>query len=147
MAILMLHHSRKRGKNDSDDSIMELISGSQGVTAAADQILLLLKQGGEYRLSGTGRNWMGDDSDWLVDRQLNETWAMVDQWAGGIADNASNQKKVFARLSMNEPKTVNQLVEESGVVQPSVSRSLKKLKEKGLAVQADKGWIRRDIEL
>ena len=147
MALLMLHHSRKRGKNDSDDSITEQISGSMGVTAAADQILQLLKQDGEYRIHGEGRNWMGDDSDWLVERQPNETWLLVDLWAGGIADNASNQKKIFALLRTNEPKTVNQLVEASRLAQPNVSRSLKKLKEKGMAIQAEKGWIRRDIEL
>ncbi len=59
LAVLVLHHTTKATPDDP----VAAISGTYGLTAAADNYMILLKQGQQFRLHVGGRLWALDDAD------------------------------------------------------------------------------------
>lgn len=74
LALVVVHHTRK-GKVSAGESPLDLVSGSSGLTGAADAVLVLGSQGDNGALFATGRDiqeamlplrWGG--SKWIVGR-------------------------------------------------------------------------------
>lgn len=76
IALLVVHHTRKRGAGESAGADVESVSGSMGITGAADAVLLLTSpEKGRGRLQTTGR--AGPPAD--IDLEFTEgVWRVTD---------------------------------------------------------------------
>lgn len=72
VAIVVIHHTRKMRSADALDDV----SGTYGLTAAADAILVLRKEGAGGKLSARGRLWDQDEDEFEMTRS-NQRWHMV----------------------------------------------------------------------
>lgn len=83
LAVVVIHHTRKvRGLDPMDD-----ISGTYGLTAAADAWLVLRKEGRGATLAAGGRLWDREDNEFTLERQ-DHRWRLV-----GISDGLTDKER------------------------------------------------------
>ena len=103
MAVLLIHHLRKKGKNDNgDEDPFEMISGTIGLTAAADGMAILSRERGKptARLVWTGR----DTEDGEMILKFSEgIWQTVDRDAALRMEHENRPIVRAVRAYVNEP--------------------------------------------
>jgi hypothetical protein len=134
LCIVILHHTRK---SLSDDPVAA-ISGTYGLSAAADSYLILLRQGGDFRLHAGGRLWEGDASDFAVLR-TNGGWQIGGEWDEDVAGLTAKQREVIRQLEAGA-KTNKTLGEATKQSSANVSHMLAALQSRGLVASCANGW-------
>jgi hypothetical protein len=136
LAVVVLHHTTKAVPDDPVASI----SGTYGLTAAADSFAIMLKQGSQFRLHAGGRLWDRDCSDFELKR-LNGGWQLVGEWDTSFAAKglAPKQEAVMEALRSGA-KSNRVLAEMTGQSASALSHLMAKLEEKGLVTRIANGW-------
>jgi DNA-binding CsgD family transcriptional regulator len=88
LAIAVIHHTRKVRSVDAMDDI----SGTYGLTAAADAFLVLRKEGRGGTLHAGGRLWDRDDSDFNLTR-AGQRWQLL-----GVSDGLTDKERSVLRM-------------------------------------------------
>jgi RecA-family ATPase len=136
LAVLVLHHTTKAQPDDP----VAAISGTYGLTAAADNYLILLRQGEAFRLHCGGRCWEGDSTDYELEQVKPARWALVGEWHGADARVTPKQRQVLTQLQSGA-KTRAEIAQALGVDDPTkVSHLLRGLQDKGLVEPIANGW-------
>jgi hypothetical protein len=136
LAVLVLHHTTKATVDDP----VAAISGTYGLTAAADNYLILLRQGEAFRLHCGGRCWEGDAADYELEQVKPAGWSLVGEWHGADASVTPMQRQVLALLRAGA-QTRGTLAKALGVDDATkVSHLLSKLQTKGLVEPIANGW-------
>jgi RecA-family ATPase len=136
LAIVVLHHTTKAVPDDP----VAAISGTYGLTAAADSYAIMMKQGLQYRLHAGGRLWDRDASDYELKRS-DGGWQMVGEWEATTAPKglAPKQEQVLEALKSGA-KSNRTLAEMTGQSASALSHMLGKLEDRGLVVRIANGW-------
>lgn len=136
LAIVVLHHTTKAVPDDPVASI----SGTYGLTAAADSYVIMLKQGGQFRLHAGGRLWDRDACDFELSRK-DGRWHLVGEWDNSTAAAAlaPKQQAVIDALKTGA-KSNKVLTETTGQSPSALSHVLRKLEDRGLVVRIANGW-------
>jgi AAA domain len=112
VAIILVHHTRKM---DADD-IFDTVSGSHGLTGAADTILVLQRQGSGVTLHAVGRDI--DQSETAM--QFNSgtcRWSIVGTLGGAVDVRMSDERRrvLDALANAEERLSTNQIREAAGL--------------------------------
>jgi hypothetical protein len=134
LAIVVLHHTTKAAHDDP----VSAISGTYGLSAAADSYGILLKQGEQFRLHAGGRLWDRDDSDFELKR-TGQGWEMAGTWNGVPVVLGEKQELVLQALKTGA-KTGRALAQITGQTESAMSHTMSKLANRGLVVRAANGW-------
>jgi RecA-family ATPase len=135
LVVLLLHHTTKA----SPDDPVSAISGTYGLTAAADNFLIILKQGQQYRLHAGGRLWDRENSDFELRREAGG-WALAGDWDTTAPQGlAPKQQQVITALKAGA-KTNKTLAEVTGQTPSALSHMLGQLAARGLINRMANGW-------
>lgn len=135
LAIVVLHHTTKATPDDP----VSAISGTYGLTAAADSYCVMLKQGQQYRLHAGGRLWDRDESDFEIERQAGG-WCMVGSWDHSAPQGLTPKQQEVMALLRSGAKTNKTLAEKTGQSASAMSHMMKALEARGLIVRIANGW-------
>ncbi len=140
VCLLALHHDRKVGSAD----FVQAVSGTFGLTGAADSILLLTRDRGadDGLLQLTGRD-LSDDLAWQLTR-AGAAWQLVDRVRPELAAATSNLGALAADLvrfvlAAEEPVTPAQVAAGTGHQGDTVKRTLSRLVDGGRLVRTERG--------
>jgi hypothetical protein len=139
LAIIVIHHTRKM---DSVDPL-DLVSGTNGVTAAADSICVLHKTVSCYAMHFAGRLWMLDESDYEVRRE-NNRWACVRLVPEGLASlpaNATGQDRILRLLLDRGEMTQVSISRDLGLATSTVSAAIKALTSRRAVKRGETGYV------
>lgn len=134
VAIVVVHHTRKAESYDP----LQLVSGTQGLTGAADGIMVLDRPRGDS--SGTLHVMARDlERDGAFAVEFNDgQWSMVGP-AGLVAAGAAQQAVLDCLRDASEPLKRNEIATEVGKKGDAVSHVLRKLIEQGKVVKLEYG--------
>ena len=140
VSFLVIHHLRKTKSNDRFDDI----SGTFGITGAADGALILLRKAGEFigELHTEGRDIKSNEYAIKFNCEL-LAWNIL----GGADEIKSTDKKqqIFDTIKNNGGNmTLKQIVEESGLYQGYVSKMINSLMSEGSIIRVKRGIYRYD---
>jgi hypothetical protein len=125
--ILVLHHERKMEATD----VLDTVSGSTGVTAAADTILLLKRERGEAdaSLHVTGRDVDERETGLKFDKATCR-WTMLGD--GKELRMQKTRRQIFEAIKESpEPMTPKQIAEATDLKEPHVRVTLRRMDEDG----------------
>lgn len=134
LVVLVLHHTTKTTPDDP----VAAISGTYGLTAAADNYLVMLKQGQQFRLHVGGRLWAGDISDFELQREAGG-WHLGDEWQFGEDSATPKQWQVLDMLKIGA-KTAAAIARAIGAEESAVRHMCATLARKGLIERVANGW-------
>lgn len=129
VCIDIIHHTRKaKGDDPLDD-----ISGTYGLTAAADCCTVLRNSSDGAVMHVYGRMWDREDSQYTLRRGKNQTWDMI----GVHLDITEEQKEAFEHVKAAGISGISgkELGEKLGITQPSAWGRLEALMEKGFVTK------------
>lgn len=135
LAIVLLHHTTKALPDDPVSSI----SGTYGLTAAADSYLILLKQGQQYRLHAGGRMWEGDTSDFEIKRE-GGGWELVGEWESTPSDGLTPKQRSVLDQLKEGAKTAAALARALAVDDSAMRHMCLAMSRKGLIAKVANGW-------
>jgi hypothetical protein len=133
VAIVLLHHDRK---SDADDAF-DTVSGTLGLTGAADTILIIKKRNGNVTLLARGRDV--EESETAM--QFNKAscrWMLL----GGAAEvhRSQERERILAALkASNEPLSVGELMADVEMQRNAIDILLSKLVKDGSIVRVRRG--------
>ena len=136
LAALILHHTRK----GTTDDPLEAISGTFGLSAACDNYLIVMPEGTRYRLHAGGRLWLGDESDFELDRGR-DGWSLAGAWNPTLNALPLKQREALELLNGHAltPKVLTERLGSGSI--SSTSHLLAQLRGKGLVERIANGWI------
>ena len=134
LAVLVLHHTTKATPDDP----VAAISGTYGLTAAADNYMILLKQGQQFRLHVGGRLWALDDADFELTREAGG-WTLGGTWAFSGESTTPKQQQVLALLK-DGAKTAKALAKATGQDDSAMRHMCSAMSAKGLIQRVANGW-------
>lgn len=135
LAVVVLHHTTKAVPDDP----VSAISGTYGLTAAADSYCIMLRQGQQFRLHAGGRLWDRDGNDFELKRQ-NGLWLLAGPWSNdGLQSLAPKQQAAIEALRTGA-KSNRELAEMTGQSQSALSHMMGKLEARGLVARIGNGW-------
>lgn len=124
LSILVIHHTRKLRSVDAMDDI----SGTYGITAAADAFLIMRKEGKGATLHAGGRMWDQDDSDFELSRD-GHRW-----YLRGVSDGLTDgQRFVLKMLSDSGGMRPTELAKAMNCTRQTAYQHLDTLTAKGKA--------------
>ena len=134
VAIVVVHHTRKADSYDP----LQLVSGTQGLTGAADGIMVLERPRGTS--SGTLHIMARDlEHDGAFAVEFNDgQWSMVGP-AGLVAAGTAQQAVLDALSDASEPMKRNEIAAEVGKKGDAVNHVLRKLIQQGKVVKLEYG--------
>jgi RecA-family ATPase len=135
LAVLVLHHTTKATPDDP----VSAISGTYGLTAAADNFLILLKQGQQYRLHAGGRLWEGDASDFELRRE-DGGWSLIGEWDGTAPQGLTPKQQAVLAALKDGAKTNKTLGEITGQSPSALAHLLGAMSDRGLVSRVANGW-------
>jgi hypothetical protein len=130
VAIVVVHHTRKGAAEDPLDEV----SGSTGLTAAADNIVVLRTMNGVTQLARRGRDYEDDTPIKLKRDPAHLTW----QWCGPADEQLeSEQRAVILKVlrEAREPMRRKQIAEATGMRDANVGYLLGEMVKAGQVVQ------------
>jgi biotin operon repressor len=135
VAILVVHHTRK----STADDIVETVSGTQGLTGAADAILIIKRPRGEERaqLHVTGRD-LPVEGEYVVNfSKASCQWTMV----GAAEQIAPTEARaaIADLLADGVTMTPTELASETGKSRANVAKLLRKMRVAGQVMQVGRG--------
>jgi hypothetical protein len=137
MAVVVLHHTTKAVPDDP----VSAISGTYGLTAAADSYCVMLKQGLQYRLHAGGRLWDREECDYELQRQAGG-WHLMGPWEHSAPHGLTRKQQEVIALLHTGAKSNKVLAEHTGQSASALSHMMKALDARGLAVRIANGWAR-----
>lgn len=136
LSVTVLHHTTKATPDDP----VSAISGTYGLSAAADSYLVLLLQAGRFRLHAGGRLWEGDASDFELTREGGQ-WSLAGTWEHDAnGQTTPQQSEILAILKAEGCVTGAGLAARLGITRQGASDSLRRMAEKGLVSRDKDGW-------
>lgn len=136
LAVVVLHHTTKAMPDDP----VSAISGTYGLSAAADSYLILLKQGQQYRLHAGGRLWDRDESDFELKREAGH-WTMAGGWNyHATAEGITPKQAQILELLRDGAKTGAAMARATGQDDSAVRHMCSALQRKGLINRVANGW-------
>lgn len=135
VAILVVHHTRKMGADDPFDCV----SGTRGLTGAADTVLVLEKDhaNGRAVLYGRGRDIAEIETAVELDGECG-TWRVLGD-AGRVAKTIEQQEILDLLKNVGEPMKLAEIAEALGKSKPNVSKMLRKMVDQGLVTKTATG--------
>lgn len=137
LAIVVLHHTTKAVPDDP----VAAISGTYGLTAAADSYAIMMKQGAQFRLHAGGRLWDRDSSDFEL-RRHGGGWQLVGDWdtsSSAPKGLAPKQEQILEALRPGA-KSNRVLAELTNQSPSALSHMMGKLSDRGLVIRIANGW-------
>lgn len=134
LSIVVVHHTTK--STNGDDPIAE-ISGTYGLSAAADSYAVLRKQGGDFVLHFGGRYWDEAVDAYTLVRDAGR-WQMAG--AHDPVQLSPMQRAYLARLAADGLVTTQGMATRFGVKKNTASEVLGELSDKGMAERVVDGW-------
>jgi hypothetical protein len=140
VGLLALHHDRKAEATD----FVETVSGTHGITGAADAIIVLSRArgDGEGFLQITGRD-VADDKAWKL-RRVGPDWHFVERQpvgllaaVAGLGDRSADVASYVVKAS--KPVGAAEIALQLGLDRDLVDRYLKRLKDSGRLVRVARG--------
>lgn len=135
LAVVILHHTTKAMPDDP----VSAISGTYGLTAAADSYAIMLKQGQQYRLHAGGRLWDRDTSDFEL-RRSGGGWGMVGEWDTSAPQGLAPKQQHVMDALRSGGKSSKVLAEITGQSASALSHMMGKLEDRGLVIRVANGW-------
>ena len=133
ISILLIHHQRKLGADD----IFDTISGSFGVTGAADGLLVLKKTKGKTILHIIGRDI--EEKDYVLEfDSANLSWNILGD-SKEIKQTDQRQKLYDAIKEANKPITPKELCEITDLREQYIYDTLPKMLKEGDIEQISRG--------
>ena len=133
LSVVVLHHTKK---DQGDDPIAD-ISGTYGLSAAADNFMVLRREGGEFVLHCGGRYWDEPQDAFRLRRDAG-AWAL--EGAALAVPLSPMQRQYIDRLKQEGTITTRGMATRFGVRDSTASAILSELREKGLAERTTDGW-------
>lgn len=133
LTIIVLHHTRK---DQGDDAIAD-ISGTFGLSAAADNYMVLRREGGDFVMHCGGRYWDEAQDAFRLRREAG-TWAL--EGAATPIALSPMQRQYLDRLKQEGTITTRGMATRFGVRDSTASAILSELREKGLVERTTDGW-------
>jgi hypothetical protein len=134
LVVLVLHHTTKAVPDDP----VAAISGTYGLSAAADNYMVLLKSGERFRLHVGGRLWLGEASDYELHREGGQ-WALGAEWDFNAATATPKQRQVL-ELLRDGAKTGATLAKLAGLENSAMRHLCIGMAQKGLIARVANGW-------
>jgi DNA-binding transcriptional ArsR family regulator len=134
LAIVVVHHTRKA---PSDDDPFDAVSGTRGLTGAADSVLILKRKDGQPILYGRGRDleeietalqFDGETGNWSV---LGEAWQ--------VADTAERRQIQEVLGRSVDPMTPTEIADAIGKSRQNVQNMLSKMYDDGKVEKLTRG--------
>jgi DNA-binding transcriptional ArsR family regulator len=138
LAIIAIHHTRKMESEDPAD----LVSGSNGVTAACTTFCVLHKVPTGYAMHWEGRNWPEDHHSYEIARDSGR-WRFIgvlDEAMEKLAPNATGQAAIITYMRERGTVTQKSIARDLNIAQQTVSEGLRKLKELGIVYKDELGY-------
>jgi biotin operon repressor len=135
IAIVALHHTRKLDADDPFDSV----SGTRGLTGAADTVLVLKKDHATGRtiLYGRGRDIAEIETAFELDGE-HGTWRVLGE-PRRVAKTIEQQEIQNLLEDVGEPMKLAEIAEALGKSKPNVSKMLCKMVEQGIVTKTATG--------
>ena len=134
LSIIVLHHTTKI--TNPDDPIAD-ISGTFGLTAAADNYMVLRKQGNDFVLHCGGRYWEEEQDAFILDREGGK-WVLRGAHDG--VHLTQMQSKYLAYVAGRTDATTRSAAVAMGVGDSTASELLSELEQKGMVTRTETGW-------
>lgn len=134
LSIVVIHHTRK--SVDADDPIAD-ISGTYGLSAAADSYAVLRKQGSDFVLHCGGRYWDEESDAFTLVRDAGR-WQL-----SGAHDGiriTPVQRRYLERLVQDGTVGTKSMATRMSVKESTASEILGELRDKGLVQRTADGW-------
>lgn len=138
LAIIAIHHTRKAESEDP----MDLVSGTNGVTAACTSVGILHKIPTGYAMHWESRNWPDVPHDYEITRDGGR-WRMIGPISEDIATlpaNATGQAAIINYMRENGTVSQKGMARDLGISQSAVSQAINRLIEKGVVCKAENGY-------
>lgn len=139
LALIVIHHTRKMESLNP----MDLVSGSNGVTAAADMVCVLHRApGGQFVMHWEGREWEEDENDYEICRDSGR-WRFVGPMLAQEASlpaNATRQAAILRLLMARGEMSGKAIARELDVDETTVSKACKSLLQSGAISKGSIGW-------
>jgi DNA-binding transcriptional ArsR family regulator len=135
VAVVLVHHTRKQESEDPFDAV----SGTRGLTGAADSVLVLKKDPGSQQpiLYGRGRDLPEIESALIFDGEQGR-WSVLGD-AGMVAHTAERREILQVIGRAVDPMTPTEIAEALGKKRSTVNHTLTKLYEDGKVEKHSKG--------
>ncbi len=131
IAIVVVHHVRKL---ESDDPL-DTVSGTTGLTGAADTVLVLNRDGQGVILYGRGRDIDEIETAMSFDKVTGQ-WSVL----GAATDvRRSDQRKAILQALQEGPMAVSDLIAATGMVRNSLDQLLYKMAKSGEIMRVGRG--------
>lgn len=139
LALIVIHHTRKMESFNP----MDLVSGSNGVTAAADMVCILYRAPtGKYLMHWEGREWELDDHDFEIARDGGR-WRMIgmaDSHEVGLPANATLQSAIIEYLRDRGEVSGRSIARDMGRSEPTISKACQVMLASGRLLKGTLGW-------
>lgn len=124
----IVHHTRKAKSDDPIDDI----SGTYGLTAAADSYMVMRHHADGAVLYAGGRLWSRNESEYSLRRGERHTWQMV-----GVHLDLTDKQREAYELVKASPGGMSgkELGDKINITQPSAWQRLDELMEKGFVIK------------
>lgn len=124
----MVHHTRKAKSEDPIDDI----SGTYGLTAAADSYFVMRHHADGATMHVGGRLWSREATEYTIKRSIGHRWEMI-----GPASGLSDMQEDTLRIVKEAPAGIGgkALADKLGITTQSAWDRLDSLLEKGVAVK------------
>jgi RecA-family ATPase len=133
IAIVVVHHVRKAGADDS----LERVSGTNGLTGAADAIVILSRDGTGVTLSGRGRDIAEFEFAVEFDAQ-NCRWHLL---GDAVEVRRSDERTAILDVlrDASEPMTSREIADVTGKGEVATRQTLSRMSQKGEVSKASRG--------
>lgn len=135
LAVVLVHHTRKMVADDPFDEV----SGTRGLTGAADSILVLKRDSGSQQpvLYGRGRDLEEVETALQFDKETG-TWSILgDAWA--VADTIERREIQQVLGRSVDPMTPTEIGERVGKSRQNIQKMLTKMLDAGHVEQVKRG--------
>lgn len=131
----MVHHTKK----GSEEYVFDEISGTTGITGAADTMLLLKKVKKQNKLYVTGRDIEETEYNVYFDRD-SCTWNVTEEAQDAINITVERGEILDLLTAEQRPMKTGEIAQKLGKEQSNVSHLIKGLKEDGFLVNPKYGY-------
>lgn len=135
LSIVVLHHTTKAVPDDP----VAAISGTYGLTAAADSYAIMLKQASRFRLHAGGRLWDRDASDFEL-RRASGGWVMAGEWDTSAPQGLTPKQQQIVAALRDGAKSNRVLADATGQSASALSHMMAVLEGRGLVTRIANGW-------
>jgi len=134
ICIVLVHHTKK----GAEENVFDEVSGTKGITGAADTLIMIKKVKGEYRLYLTGRDIAEAEYNIYFD-DSNCTWNIIEEVKNSYETTIERQAIVDLLSAENRSMKTGEISERLKKSLANTSKLLSKLKKDGVIESAGYG--------